>query len=153
MKDALARHGLPETRFEIELTESVLFQDEPIVAQTVRALHQAKIRLVLDDFGTGYSSLRNLQDLPVAGVKIDRAFTSKLPDNRRAAAIVDAIANLGRALDIRVTAEGVETPEQVATLRALGCDNIQGYWVGHPLEEDAATALCLVARRGGRLVA
>ena len=138
VNDALARHTLPASRFEIEVTESILFQNEPVVARTMRAFHDSAVRLVLDDFGTGFSSLLNLQSLPIAGVKIDRAFISGLPANSRSKAIVEAVVGLSRALDIEVTAEGVETPEQVATLRALGCHKAQGFWIGRPIEEHAA---------------
>lgn len=141
VKDALERHALPPTRFEIEVTESILFHNEPVVARTMRAFHESNLRLVLDDFGTGYSSLLNLQSLPIDGVKIDRAFITGLPGNLRSKAIVEAVVGLSRALKIEVTAEGVETPEQVATLRALGCDSAQGFWIGRPIEEQPTRSL------------
>ena len=153
VKDALARYDLPSARFEIEVTESVLFQDESVILQTVRAFDQANMRLVLDDFGTGYSSLRNLQDLPIGGVKIDRGFTSGLPDNRRSEAIVRSVVDLCRALEIRVTAEGVETAEQMEMLRGIGCDNAQGFWISRPLDEAGALSLCAPRAAAGRLVA
>lgn len=153
VKDALARYDLPSARFEIEVTESVLFQDESVILQTVRAFDEANMRLVLDDFGTGYSSLRNLQDLPIGGVKIDRGFTSGLPDNRRSEAIVRSVVDLCRALEIRVTAEGVETAEQMEMLRGIGCDNAQGFWISRPLDEAGALSLCVPRAAAGRLVA
>ena len=151
--DALARYDLSPARFEIEVTESVLFQDESVILQTVRAFDDAKMRLVLDDFGTGYSSLRNLQDLPIGGVKIDRGFTGGLPDNRRSRAIIQSVVDLCRALDIRVTAEGVETAEQMGALREIGCDTAQGFWISRPLNEQGVLALCAPPSQPGRLVA
>lgn len=137
VKTALERHALRPERFEVEVTESILYQNEPIVLQTLHALHEAGFRLVLDDFGTGFSSLQHVQDLPIDGIKIDRAFTSKLPHNPRSKAIVQSVVSLCRALGICVTAEGVETGEQLAALRALGCDEAQGYWLGRPQRDPA----------------
>ena len=149
---AVERHGLARHRFEIEMTESILFQGEPVVLQTLEALHRSGLRLVLDDFGTGFSSLHHLQDLPIDGVKIDRAFICNLPGNLRSKAIVRAVIDLCRELDICVTAEGVETPEQVATLRALGCDEAQGFWIGRP-SDGVSDVLRQAAPRPRRLVA
>ncbi len=151
--DALARHDLGPERFEIEVTESILLQDEATILDTVAAIKRAGLRLVLDDFGTGFSSLRLLQELPIDGLKIDRSFTNGLPDNRRSMEIVRAVIQLGVALDLRVTAEGIETAEQMATLRALGCDDAQGFWLGRPQPEEAALQICHARSGEERLVA
>ncbi len=147
IRKSLDRHGLARNRFEIEMTESILFQGEPVVLQTVDALHRSGLRLVLDDFGTGFSSLQHLQSLPIDGVKIDRAFVGHLPGNPRAKAIVRAVIELCRELEICVTAEGVETPEQIATLRALGCEEAQGYWIGRPAREILPLSTATSQRR------
>lgn len=151
--DALARHDLKPHRFEVEVTESVLLQEEPAVVETIRSLKRSGLRVVLDDFGTGFSSLRHLQELPIDGLKIDRTFTGGLPGNKRSLEIARAVIQLGAALDLRVTAEGIETPEQMATLRALGCGEAQGYWLGRPQTEDAARRICAGQADQHRLVA
>jgi EAL domain-containing protein (putative c-di-GMP-specific phosphodiesterase class I) len=147
---ALARYNLPVSSFEIEVTESILFHDEPVVRETIEALAAAGLRLVLDDFGTGFSSLRHLQEFPIDAVKIDRCFVEGLPSRSRSVAIVHAVLDLCRRLDIRVTAEGIETAEQFAMLRTLGCDCAQGYLICRPRPLDEATA---IVRQPERLVA
>jgi diguanylate cyclase len=99
---------------------------------TLEALKQRGIRLLMDDFGTGHSSLSNLRRLPLHAVKIDRSFVADLPGERRARGIVTAIIAMAHQLGLEVIAEGVETEEQLAFLKAEGCDCAQGFLLGRP---------------------
>jgi diguanylate cyclase (GGDEF)-like protein len=132
VKAALDVSRLPPDRLELEITESVLLQDN---AGTVSALHQLRamgIAVALDDFGTGYSSLSYLRSFPFDKIKIDRSYVLDLMTSKEAMSIIRATVGLGRSLDLRITAEGVETPEQRDQLRQEGCTEIQGYWLSRP---------------------
>jgi len=118
----------------MEITEAVFLEDAAVVADRIGAISESGIRFAIDDFGTGYSSLAYLQMLPVDILKIDRAFVDGLGRSERDDAIVRAILDLARALDLEVVAEGVETPEQLDTLRELGCPMSQGYLFAKPLD-------------------
>lgn len=117
---------------EIELTESLLLQDQPSTIKTLHALKGLGVRLAIDDFGTGYSALSYLQRFPVDTIKIDQTFIRNVVSNPESQAIVRAIIGMATALNIRVIAEGVEAPEQLAFLRKEGCHECQGYYFGHP---------------------
>lgn len=149
---ALERHGLAGGALSLEITESSLIELSPAVRDTLARLHAIGVRLNLDDFGTGYGFLTHLRTLPIAAVKIDRSFTAALPDDRAAVAIATALVQLAHGLDIGVIAEGVETPEQFAFLRALGCESAQGYWLGRPQAASAfdAAALAAIGERARR---
>ncbi len=129
---ALARYRLSAERFEIEVTESVLFEDDHVVREAIEALSHAGIRIVLDDFGTGFSSLRHFQDLPISGMKVDRSFVSNIATKPRSAAIIEAMIDLCRKTSIDIVAEGVETAEQLVVLGVMGCAQAQGFWIGRP---------------------
>ncbi|MGJ5177481.1 EAL domain-containing protein [Bradyrhizobium oligotrophicum] len=129
----LAETGLAPERLELEITESVLLHRKEENLALLRQLQQAGIRIALDDFGTGYASLSYLRAFPVDKIKIDRSFVSDMSDSDECAAIVCAIANLGRSLSINTTAEGVETEEQLALVKAAGCNLAQGYLFGRPV--------------------
>ncbi|MCQ4345996.1 EAL domain-containing protein [Pseudomonas stutzeri] len=129
----LQRHGLPPYSLELEVTETGLMTN---VAQATRQLHSlrlAKVLLAVDDFGTGYSSLSYLKSLPLDKIKIDRSFVRELPGNADDAIIARSIIQLAHNLGMQVIAEGVETAEQEAYLRAQGCDEGQGYLYCRPL--------------------
>jgi EAL domain-containing protein (putative c-di-GMP-specific phosphodiesterase class I) len=128
----LAETDFPPECLWLELTESMLLQDAGSSYQTLHALRELGVRLALDDFGTGYSSLTYLQQLPVDMLKIDRSFVSAL-EQPSTGAIVQATIALAHALGMQVTAEGVETEAQLAQLRRLGVDWVQGYLVARPL--------------------
>jgi len=121
----------------VEITERVLINAEAPTLNNLHTLRQAGVRLALNDFGTGYSPLTYLQVLPIDTVKIDRSFTAGLGTATRSHAIVTALTALGRALGLRMIAEGVETRLQLTQLRELGCDLAQGYHLHRPT--DAAT--------------
>ena len=132
VQSALAESGLAPGRLELEITESVLLQQN---AANLDILHQLKklgVGIVLDDFGTGYSSLRYLQMFPFDKIKIDRSFVAEMPHRLDCAAIVCAITGLARNLAIETTAEGVETDEQFMLLRAAGCTHAQGFLFSRP---------------------
>jgi diguanylate cyclase (GGDEF)-like protein len=131
--NALAASRLPAQRLELEITEAVLMQNSE---HTLRALHQLRelgIRISMDDFGTGYSSLSYLRSFPFDKIKIDRCFISGLGENSEADAIVHAVADLAESLSMTTTAEGVETVEQLAALRRLGCTDVQGFLYSPPV--------------------
>ncbi len=134
----LERHNLPATALRLELTERVLMAEPARVAGTLAALQRIGVQLSLDDFGTGYSSLVLLQQMPVAEIKVDRSFVSRLTADGEAA-IVRSIIDLAHALGIEAVAEGVETAESWNRLEQLGCDSAQGWYVSRPMASDIAT--------------
>jgi hemoglobin-like flavoprotein len=123
---------LPAERLELEITESVLLQQSERNIATLHKLRDLGVSIALDDFGTGYSSLSYLRRFPFNKIKIDRSFVSEMSGMDACAAIVCAVANLGRSLEIITTAEGVETNEQLELVRAAGCTQAQGYLFGRP---------------------
>ncbi len=130
---ALAASGLPPSRLELEITESVLLQDNEATLATLHQLRELGVRIAMDDFGTGYSSLSYLRSFPFDKIKIDRSFVRDLAEQRATApAIVRAVAGLGASLGMTTTAEGVETVEQLAQVRAEGCTEVQGYLFSRP---------------------
>jgi EAL domain-containing protein (putative c-di-GMP-specific phosphodiesterase class I) len=116
----------------LEITESALVDASPAVVKEVREVSDLGVQIALDDFGTGYSSLSLLRDLPVATVKIDRSFVTPIATDRPTRAIVRSVIALCQELAITTIAEGIETQEQLTSLRALGCNLGQGYLLGRP---------------------
>ncbi|MBI4275624.1 MAG: EAL domain-containing protein, partial [Rhizobiales bacterium] len=138
---ALASAGLPASRLELEITESVLMQNAETTLAILHRLRELGVKISLDDFGTGYSSMSYLRKFPFDKIKIDRCFISGLPADQDAAAIVRAVIGLAKDLAMMTTAEGVETLQQMQYLKKLGCDEIQGYLVGPPQRIDEITRL------------
>jgi diguanylate cyclase (GGDEF)-like protein len=132
----LLETGLNPQRLEVEITEGILFEDFERAVATLRRIKNLGVRIAMDDFGTGYSSLSYLQAFPFDKIKIDQTFVAKIGRNHSAAAIIHAIVGLGRALELPVIAEGVETEEQRAFLEREGCDEAQGYLIGRPQPID-----------------
>ena len=130
---ALAAAGLPARRLEVEITESVLMHNTEANTASLHRLRELGVRISMDDFGTGYSSLSYLRKFPFDKIKIDRSFISGLPDDNESIAIVRAVAGLAANLNMTATAEGVETAEQLETIRALGCVEMQGYLFSRPV--------------------
>jgi diguanylate cyclase (GGDEF)-like protein len=128
----LAEAGLSPDRLMLEITESVLMQGSSENFETLHQLRKLGISIVLDDFGTGYSSLSYLRMFPFDQIKIDRSFVSELSSNADCAAIVSAVASLGRSLHVDTVAEGVETEDQLMLVRAAGCTHAQGFLFGRP---------------------
>ena len=129
---ALAESGLPPDRLELEITESVLLQDDEQVLETLHAIRRLGVRISMDDFGTGYSSLSYLRRFPFDKIKIDQSFVRGMTEQDDCIAIVRAVVGLGRALGMSVNAEGVETAEQHGALQSEGCDELQGYLFSTP---------------------
>jgi diguanylate cyclase len=129
----LTETGLPPNRLELEITEGVLMENTDSAIRTLNELREMGTRLVLDDFGTGYSSLSYLQRLPFDKLKVDRSFVQRMETDAGSYAIVKAIIAMGSSLNLGVTAEGVETIEQFQMLCALGCHELQGFLLGHPI--------------------
>ena len=130
--EILSWSGLPAERLQIEVTESLLLADEQRSSGVLNQLQAQGVRIALDDFGTGYSSLSYLKRLPLNVLKIDRSFVVNLVENRMEKAIARSIISLSNILGLDVVAEGVETKEQLQTLRGIGCNWIQGYYTGRP---------------------
>jgi diguanylate cyclase (GGDEF)-like protein/PAS domain S-box-containing protein len=129
---ALVESGLPPERLELEITESVLIESHLDILPVIRQLKNLGISIALDDFGTGYSSLSYLTMFPFDKIKIDRSFVQNVMARPECRAIVSAVLALGRGLDMKITAEGVETQAQFELLSSMGVDSIQGYLFGRP---------------------
>jgi diguanylate cyclase (GGDEF)-like protein len=132
----LAETGLDPTSLELELTESVLMKHFESAACILHTLRDKGVQVAVDDFGTGYSSLSYLRRFPLDALKIDQSFVGHIATNADDASIVSAVISMARSLRLRVVAEGVETPEQSAFLRAHGCDEAQGYYFSPPVPPD-----------------
>jgi diguanylate cyclase (GGDEF)-like protein len=149
---ALAASGLDPKRLEVEITESIFLESSEALIAVLHSLRSMGIRIALDDFGTGYSSLSYLQSFPFDKIKIDRSFIQQLLSRAGSTAIVRAVIDLARALGMETTAEGVESPEQLAELRLQGCSSVQGYLFSKPV--TAASVLgALAAANPQRAVA
>ncbi|RMN32105.1 PAS:GGDEF protein [Pseudomonas cannabina] len=133
----IASTCLPATQLQIEVTESVFLYQPDAIAEILRQIRQLGVRVALDDFGTGYSSLGYIDRYPIDAVKIDRSFVSRMMTYERSEAIVSSILSLGRALNLDITAEGVETAEQYNRLRKMGCPYFQGYLLNRPMRSEA----------------
>ncbi len=144
VQQTLLEHLLPGDCLELELTESSIMQDAAATISTMDQLKQAGVLLALDDFGTGYSSLSQLKRLPLDHLKLDQSFVRGLPADDDDMAICNAIIDMGHALGLKVIAEGVETTDQLAVLRGLGCDVGQGFLFARPMPSDAFLAFVLL---------
>ena len=147
--DKLRAAGLPASALEVEVTESVLLHAEAGSLEELQNFRESGVRIALDDFGTGYSSLSYLRRLPINILKIDRSFIIDLTSPTESAtsqALVRAIIAMAHSLSLKVIAEGVETPEQLACLKELDCDVIQGYLISRPLPPAEFSAKFLVDR-------
>ena len=138
---ALSESGLAATRLELEITESVLLQDNAETFRILHRLHALGLRIAMDDFGTGYSSVSYLRRFPFDKLKIDQCFVRTLGREAGSVALVRAMVGLGKACNMGVVAEGVETPEQAAILEAEGCDELQGFLFSRPLPLSDLTNL------------
>jgi diguanylate cyclase (GGDEF)-like protein len=138
---ALASSGLEPARLELEITESVLLQNEANTRATLHNLRALGVRIAMDDFGTGYSSLAYLRSFPFDKIKIDRSFVRDMTRSEECAAIVRAVAGLARSLNIITVVEGIETANQLEMARSEGCDQGQGYLFGRPVSAPEAHRL------------
>ena len=133
IKTVLDEIGLKPSSLELEITESAVMQDPKRTLQVLHQLHELGVRLSIDDFGTGYSSLTYLRQFPVHNVKIDRSFVQNIPADEGSMTLVRAIIALAHELNLNVTAEGVETDEQLAFLQSQQCELLQGFLFSRPL--------------------
>lgn len=145
----LAATGAAADQLRVEVTESTLISDADGAVETLRELAALGVKISIDDFGTGYSSLAYLKRLPLHELKIDRTFVDGLGDDTDDTAIVGATVALAHALGLSVTAEGVETADQLERLRVIGCQEAQGYFVSRPVPAAAFTALLVVEETSG----
>jgi diguanylate cyclase (GGDEF)-like protein len=148
--ELLARHALPPGLLIFEVTERVFVAEDPAPVAVLEGLHDRGMRVAVDDFGTGYSSLAYLSRLPVDTMKIPKQFIDDVTGAREHHALARAVIELGSALDLTVIAEGIEHPEQIAALRAFGCDFGQGYYYGLPTDPHVALRRVELLRDGAR---
>jgi diguanylate cyclase (GGDEF)-like protein len=153
VRGALEHSGLPGDRLDLEVTETLLMDNRQEVLRQLNELKELGVRISMDDFGTGYSALSYLQSFPFDKIKIDRVFVTDLGHNPQNASIVRAVAAMGRSLQMRVVAEGVETDHEADILNDLDCDEIQGYLIARPMPAREVEAFLdghveIVARRG-----
>jgi diguanylate cyclase (GGDEF)-like protein len=139
VRDALRATRFPAKRLEIEITESVLLADEKRADEQMRGLQRLGVKVALDDFGAGYSSLLYLRKFGFDKLKIDRSFIDGLDQRNDSSVILDSIIRLGLDLNLTITAEGIETPEQHHRLRASGCHQLQGFLFSRPLPAEELT--------------
>jgi len=130
--NALATSGLPACRLELEITENVLVQNTFATLTTLHQLRKLGVRISMDDFGIGYSSLSYLRSFPFDNIKIDRSFIREISERDDCVAIVRAVTNMARDLNMTTIAEGVETEQQRQKVRELGCTEMQGYLFSRP---------------------
>ena len=142
IKGILSASDIEQQLINLELTESVLLEDLTIAQPLLNDLSAYGLGIHIDDFGTGYSSLNYLARLPVQTIKIDRSFISRVDEPGADTKVVEAIIALGKAMDLEVVAEGVETEQQYAFVRRLGCDFVQGYFVAKPMPADQLIEWC-----------
>ena len=141
VKHALQTSGLEPGCLKLEITESMMMLDSDLTATTLRELKQIGVHLAIDDFGTGYCSLNYLKRFPVDTLKIDRSFIDGLGKHPEDTAIVHAVITFAKALGLDVTAEGIETPDQLQRLTELDCEHGQGYHFSRPLTIEGMNAL------------
>jgi EAL domain-containing protein (putative c-di-GMP-specific phosphodiesterase class I) len=146
---ALQQADLAPEFLVIEVTEGVIMADAALAVTHMHRLREIGVDLHVDDFGTGYSSLSYLQQFPIGGLKIDRAFVTDLEHDDRNRNIVQTIVTLAHSLNLRVVAEGVETAEQAAVLKAVQCDRLQGFWISKGLEATDIPSFVTHFRPGG----
>jgi diguanylate cyclase (GGDEF)-like protein len=130
--NALAASGLPANRLELEITESVMMQNTEATLAALHRLRELGVNISMDDFGTGFSALSYLRQFPFDKLKIDRSFISDLSNEENALAIVRAVTTMAKSLGMITTAEGVETADQFAQVRMLGCNQVQGFYISRP---------------------
>lgn len=131
-----ARSGLPLERLVVEITETGMVEDHAAMLEVITRLGVRGVRLSIDDFGTGYSSMQRLVRLPFSELKLDRTFVAGAVDDERIRVVLEANLTMAKRLDLRVVAEGIETAEQRALVRELGCDLAQGFLFAHPMSHD-----------------
>ena len=146
VREILVETRFPASRLELEITENVMLNDTDCALTTMNALKELGVRLNMDDFGTSYSSLGYLRAYPFDGIKIDKRFIASISSGANDRAVVQAIIGLGKAMGLTVTAEGVETEEQLAILGKDQCNEVQGYFMSRPIDKVAFAQLLQMSR-------
>ncbi len=146
VREVLVATRFPASRLELEITENVMLNDIDGALTTMNQLKELGVRLNMDDFGTGYSSLGYLRAYPFDGIKIDKRFIASISSGTNDRAVVQAIIGLGKAMGLTVTAEGVETEEQLAILGKDQCNEVQGYFMSRPIDKAAFADLLRASR-------
>ncbi len=140
MAEALSSSGLDPGGLTIEITETTLMSNAQETARRLASLKSLGVRIAVDDFGTGYSSLAHLRQFPVDVLKIDRSFISQLAEGCEGEILLHTLVQLGKALSIETTAEGIERPQDLSLIKSEECDNGQGFLFAHPLSAQDADA-------------
>lgn len=143
IREIIESNDIPPHQLEIEITESVMIDSAEKALQCISEIKDMGIKIAIDDFGTGYSSLSYLNNFPADLIKIDKSFIDKMNTSDSSRQYVAAIISMGHVMHFQVISEGVEKPDQLETLRSIGCDYIQGFIWGRPLEADDAGALVM----------
>jgi EAL domain-containing protein (putative c-di-GMP-specific phosphodiesterase class I) len=141
IKSIIDTCGVPADKLEIETTESIMIDSAEKALQCITELKRMGLKIAIDDFGTGYSSLSYLINFPADMLKVDKSFIDKMNSSDSSKQYVAAIISIGHIMNFDVISEGVEQPEQLETLRSIGCDFIQGFIWGRPLSPEAAEDL------------
>jgi EAL domain-containing protein (putative c-di-GMP-specific phosphodiesterase class I) len=142
IKQILLQQSIDQKLLNLELTETALLEDLTAARPVLADLNAYGVGVHIDDFGTGYSSLNYLAQLPVQTLKIDQSFIASLTESNTNARVVQAIIALGKAMELEVVAEGVETDQQYAILRRLECDMVQGYFIAKPMPGEKFRRWC-----------
>ena len=145
--DLVEKYGIAPDRLNIEITETVLITDLEMHVQTMDKLRDYGFRIEIDDFGSGYSSLNMLKDVKADILKIDMLFLRETENKERSRVILSSVINMAKALDMRVVAEGVETVEQMESLRNMGCDIFQGFYFSEPVSAEEFENKYFTAKR------
>ena len=139
--------GVPADKLEIEITESIMIDSAEKALVCINELKNLGLKIAIDDFGTGYSSLSYLINFPADILKVDKSFIDKMNSSESSKQYVAAIISIGHIMNFDVISEGVEEPEQLDTLRSIGCDYIQGFIWGRPLAPEDAEDLVISSMR------
>jgi EAL domain-containing protein (putative c-di-GMP-specific phosphodiesterase class I) len=141
VKNILKTYGIPPRQLELEVTESIMLDSAGKALQNLNELKKLGVRVAIDDFGTGYSSLSYLNKIPCDLLKIDKSFIDEMNSSESSRQYVAAIISIGHIMNLEVISEGVETEDQLETLKKIGCDYIQGYIWGRPMMPEDADKL------------
>ncbi len=147
VKEILKRYNLDPSHFTMEVTESLMMENMTTSIKVLREIRKLGASIALDDFGTGYSSLGYLKNFPLTHIKIDRSFMANVETNEKDATLIKSIIKMAHAMNLKVTAEGVETEGQVDLLKQFGCDELQGFLFSKPVPENKATPLLQNGRK------
>ena len=131
--EILSRYDVPKNSIEIELTESLFYNEMSMLNDLINQIHEAGMRCSIDDFGSGYSSLNMLKDVRVDALKLDRVFFKEAVDDQRGKSVVNSVLHLAQELDLKTISEGVEIRSQVDYLKEMDCDYIQGFIFARPM--------------------